>query len=128
MGRSDRSLVSYSNPASEDPYTTFEPCAATASFLLYAQGSSVLCLHHDTLAIERRFDGHTEDVRLIAVDSVSERGAGRVVVTYDAGSTAIVWDIFTGDELARFASFEHIRVAKFQRNGTIAFGNCWTAW
>jgi hypothetical protein len=100
----------------------FEPCAATASFLLYAQRNVILCLHHDTLAIERRFTRHREDVSWISVDNVSERGAGRLVVSYDSGSTAIVWDLLTGDEVARFASYEQIRVASWMRNGNVAFG------
>jgi hypothetical protein len=102
----------------------FEPCAATGSFLLYAQRNVILCLHHDTLAVERRFDRHREDVSWISVDTTSERGAGRLVVSYDAGSTAIVWDLFTGDEVARFASYEQIRVATWMRNGNVAFGEC----
>jgi hypothetical protein len=102
----------------------FEPCAATGSFLLYAQRNEILCLHHDTLAIERRFDRHREDVSWISVDTTSERGAGRLVVSYDAGSTAIVWDLLTGDEVARFASYEQIRVATWMRNGNVAFGEC----
>ncbi|KAF2706788.1 hypothetical protein K504DRAFT_504884 [Pleomassaria siparia CBS 279.74] len=101
----------------------FEPCAATASFLLYAQRNVILCLHHDTLAIERRFTRHREDVSWISVDNVSERGAGRLVVSYDAGSTAIVWDLLTGNEVARFASYEQIRIASWMRNGNVAFGN-----
>ncbi|KAF1834230.1 hypothetical protein BDW02DRAFT_344629 [Decorospora gaudefroyi] len=101
----------------------FEPCAATGSFLLYAQRNVILCLHHDTLAVERRFDRHREDVSWISVDTTSERGAGRLVVSYDAGSTAIVWDLMTGDEVARFASYEQIRVATWMRNGNVAFGN-----
>ncbi|KAI9728033.1 MAG: hypothetical protein M1834_007847 [Cirrosporium novae-zelandiae] len=101
----------------------FEPCAATASLFLCAQGPSVLCLHHDTLAIERRFQRHKENIVLISVDNVSERGAGRLVVSYDAGQTAIVWDLFTGEEIARFASFDHLRVAAWMRNGNVAFGN-----
>ncbi|KAF2728480.1 hypothetical protein EJ04DRAFT_569471 [Polyplosphaeria fusca] len=101
----------------------FEPCAATASFLLYAQRNVILCLHHDTLAIERRFTRHREDVSWISVDNLSERGAGRMVVSYDAGSTAIVWDLLTGDEVARFASYEQIRIASWMRNGNVAFGN-----
>lgn len=101
----------------------FEPCAATGSFLLYAQRNVILCLHHDTLAVERRFERHREDVSWISVDTTSERGAGRLVVSYDAGSTAIVWDLFTGDEVARFASYEQIRVATWMRNGNVAFGN-----
>ena len=101
----------------------FEPCAATASLFLYAQGSSILCLHHDTLAVERRFEKHEDIIQLICVDNVSERGAGRLVVSYDIGQTAIVWDLFSGQEIARFASFDHITVAAWMRNGNVAFGN-----
>ena len=100
----------------------FDPCAATASIFLYAQGSSIICLHHDTLAIDRRFDLHQEQILFLSVDNVSERGAGRLVVSYDAGQTAIVWDLFTGDEIARFASYEPIRVASWMKNGNVAFG------
>ena len=100
----------------------FEPCAATASMFLYAQGNSVVCCHHDTLTIERRFSRHTEDIQLLAVDTVSERGTGRLVVSYDAGQTAIVWDCMTGDEIARFASYENLTVAAWMRNGNVAFG------
>jgi hypothetical protein len=101
---------------------SFQPCAATASFLLYAQQNVILCLHHDTLAVERRFERHREDVAWISADNVSERGAGRLVLSYDTGSTAIVWDLLTGDEVARFASYEQIRVASWMRNGNVAFG------
>lgn len=100
----------------------FEPCAATASLFLYTQDTTILCLHHDTLAVERRFTSHQENIEFISVDNVSERGAGRLVVSYDVGQTAIVWDIFTGTEIARFASFEHLRVASWMRNGNVAFG------
>lgn len=81
-----------------------------------------MCLHHDTLAIERRFDRHREDVRWISTDTGSERGAGRLAVSYDAGHTTIVWDIGTGDEVARFAAYEEIRIATWMKNGNIAFG------
>jgi hypothetical protein len=99
-----------------------EPCAATASMFLYAQGSSIVCCHHDTLTIERRFSRHSEEVQLLAVDTLSDIGSGRLVVSYDAGQTAIVWDIFTGDEVARFASYEHLTTAAWMRNGNVAFG------
>ncbi|RDW66124.1 hypothetical protein BP6252_09759 [Coleophoma cylindrospora] len=101
----------------------FEPCAATASMLLYAQGPSVVCAHHDTLTIERRFSRHQADIQILAVDTVSEKGAGRLVVSYDVGMTAIVWDCMTGDELARFASYDHLTVAAWMKNGNVAFGN-----
>lgn len=101
-----------------------EPCASTGSSFLYAQGSTVQCLHHDSLAVERRFQKHTDTIQLIAVDNVSETGAGRLVVTYDARQTAIVWDLFTGDQISRFASYEPLKVAAWMRNGNIAFGAC----
>ncbi|KFA79026.1 hypothetical protein S40288_00598 [Stachybotrys chartarum IBT 40288] len=102
---------------------SFDPCAATASMFLYAQGSSVVCCHHDSLAIERRFSRHADEVQLLAVDNQSEVGGGRFVVSYDAGQTAIVWDLMTGDEVARFASYEHLTTAAWMRNGNVAFGN-----
>lgn len=106
----------------ENRDTEFEPCAATASFLLYAQRSQILVLHHDTLTIERRFALHREDVLWIAVDNVSDRASGRLAVSFDVGKTAIVWDILSGGEVARFSAYEHMRVASFMRNGNIAFG------
>ncbi|MCJ1473281.1 hypothetical protein MMC13_001932 [Lambiella insularis] len=101
----------------------FQPCAATASIFLFAQGTRVICLHHDSLAIERKFERHKEPVVLLSVDNVSERGSGRLVVSYDAGQTAIVWDLFTGDEIARFASYEPLKVAAWMKDGNVAFGN-----
>jgi hypothetical protein len=125
-GSSMRSDVQFSIPTPsltpDNDEFSFQPCAATASFLLYAQQNVILCLHHDTLAVERRFERHREDVAWISADNVSERGAGRLVLSYDTGSTAIVWDLLTGDEVARFASYEQIRVASWMRNGNVAFG------
>ncbi|TLD34484.1 hypothetical protein E2P81_ATG04649 [Venturia nashicola] len=100
-----------------------EACAATATFFLYAQRNLILVLHHDTLAIDRRFEKHKEDVLWIAVDNVSDRGGGRLVVSYDTTQTTIVWDLMTGHEVARFASYEEIRVAAWMKNSNIAFGN-----
>ncbi|KAL7624073.1 hypothetical protein AAE478_005630 [Parahypoxylon ruwenzoriense] len=101
----------------------FEPTAATASMLLYGQGTSVVVAHHDSLTIERRFSRHSAEVQLLAVDTQSEIGAGRLVVSYDVDMTAIVWDLMTGDEVARFASYETLTCAAWMRNGNVAFGN-----
>ncbi|TVY73761.1 hypothetical protein Focb16_v005978 [Fusarium oxysporum f. sp. cubense] len=101
----------------------FDPCAATASMFLYAQGSSVVCCHHDTLTIERRFSRHADEVQLLVVDNQSEAGGGRFVVSYDAGQTAIVWDLMTGNEVSRFACYDHLTVAAWMKNGNVAFGN-----
>jgi hypothetical protein len=110
----------------ENSEQTFEPCAATGSFLLYAQRNVILVLHHDTLVIERRFERHREDIKWIAVDNVSEQGAGRIAVSYDAGHSTVVWDILTGREIARFVAYDEINVAHFMRNGNIAFGQSQT--
>ena len=130
-GSSIRSDVKFQIPTPsitpQNDEFAFQPCAATGSFLLYAQQSTIYCLHHDTLAIERRFERHREDVLWISTDNVSERGAGRLVLSYDTGSTAIVWDLLTGDEVARFASYEQIRVASWMRNGNVAFGKYYGA-
>lgn len=117
-----RSTTSGSNHSATAADFAFEPCAATASIFLFAQSNSILCLHHDTLALERRFEKHKDVVVLVSVDNVSERGSGRLVVSYDAGQNAIVWDLFTGDEIARFASYEQIKVAAWMKNGNVAFG------
>ncbi|UKZ73347.1 hypothetical protein TrVFT333_000993 [Trichoderma virens FT-333] len=101
----------------------FIPSAATASIYLYAQGPTIVCCHHDTLTIDRRFSRHVDDIQLLAVDNQSEMGAGRFVVSYDAGQTAIVWDLMTGDEISRFVSYETLTVASWMRNGNVAFGN-----
>lgn len=120
--RSAHSVPPTYSAASEQRVGTFEPCTASPSFFLYAQRTIILCLHHDTLAAERRFEGHKEDVQWIAVDNVSDRGFGRLVVSYDAGQTAIVWDLFTGDQISRFAAYEPLTVATWMRNGNVAFG------
>ncbi|OAP62929.1 hypothetical protein AYL99_02156 [Fonsecaea erecta] len=106
-----------------DDAAAFEPCASTAALLLFAYGSTVICVHHDTLAVERRFEKHSKDIQLISADNISETGAGRLVITYDVGRTAIVWDLFTGEQLSRFVSYESLTVAHWMRNGNVAFGN-----
>ena len=108
-----------------DPRTNnvdFEPCAATGSTFLFAQGSTIICLQHDTLAVERKFESHKKQVLLISVDNVSETGAGRLVFSYDADFTVYVWDIFTGSEIAKFMAYEQVRVAAWMKNGDVAFG------
>ena len=126
-----RSLSSNTRPSissttlshgNEDFDDDFEPCAATKSTFLYAQGNSILCLAHDSLSIEKRFDKHKSHVVLIAVDTVSEWGAERLVVSYDTNQVAIVWDLYTGDEIARFESYQRIKVAAWMKNGNVAFG------
>lgn len=43
-------------------------------------------------------------------------------MSYDVDMTAIVWDLMTGDEVARFASYENLTCAAWMRNGNVAFG------
>ena len=119
-------LALNAKPHSEQYDQSFQPCAATAAFFLYAQNNIILLLHHDTLAIERKIDLHEAPVSIIVADNLSERGAGRTIVSYDVSQNAYIWDVFTGQEIARFASYEQVLAAKFMRNGNIAFGECFT--
>ncbi|KAF2401540.1 hypothetical protein EJ06DRAFT_521305 [Trichodelitschia bisporula] len=121
--RSNRSLPPPAPSLTPSSDAVFEACAATASFFLYAQRNVIICLHVDTLAIERRFERHRDNVLWITVDNVSDKGNGRLVVSYDASQTTIVWDLFSGDEVARFASYEELRVAVWMKNSNLAFGN-----
>ena len=127
--RKSRGSVSSATVLVPDPSITpknegwqFDPCTATASHFLYAQRNVILCLRHHTLAIDRRFARHREDILWVEADNASERHPGRLVVSYDTGQTALVWDLFSGEEAARFVSYEQIRVAAWMRNGNIAFG------
>lgn len=97
------------------------PCTATASMLLYAQGSSVICTKYTTLHIERRFLRHTENIILLAADTASTAGVG-VVVSCDEGHTAIVWNYHSGDEIARFTSYDRLTAVAWMRDGNIIFG------
>lgn len=103
-----------------------EPCAATASMFIYVQGNSVVCCHHDTLTIERRFSRHSDEIQLLAVDNLSDSGRGRLIVSYDAGQKAIVWDLMTGEEIARFTPYDRLTCAAWMRNGNVAFGEIYT--
>ena len=104
------------------PELDFQPCAATSSSFIFAQGKKILCLHHGSLAVERRFERHRAQVTLLSVDNVSERGSGRLVASYDSDQVAIIWDLLSGDELSRFSSFQALKVAAWMKNGTVAFG------
>lgn len=125
---SQQSLLSSSSSMSLSLKSTngdsgpLNPCAATFRLFLYAQGSSVLCLQHDSLALERRFERHAEDVAIIAVEPGNEEMPARVV-SVDRSKLAIVWDANTGDEIARYTAYEDIRVAAWMKNGNLAFGD-----
>ena len=129
------------------PKRYFEPTAATDQMLLYGrtcetplkqsmyclltngalEGDSVVVANHDTLTIERRFSRHSAEVQLLAVDTQSATmGNGRFVVSYDVDMTAIVWDLMTGEEVARFSSYENLTCAVWMRNGNVAFGTAYS--
>ncbi|KAL7275376.1 hypothetical protein RUND412_001681 [Rhizina undulata] len=101
-----------------------EPCTSTSRLFLFAQATSILCLQHETLALERRFVRHAEKVTIISADNASDEGSavGRVV-SVDAAQMAIVWDTTTGDEISRFSMFAETRVASWMRNGNLVFGD-----
>jgi hypothetical protein len=102
---------------------TLAPCSANARFFFFAQGSTVLCLHYDSLGVERKFQRHAEDVIIIVADTVSDEGmaVGRVV-SIDASKEAVVWDSETGEEISRYTSYEDLQTAAWMRNGNLALG------
>ncbi|KAJ6264956.1 hypothetical protein Dda_1110 [Drechslerella dactyloides] len=105
----------------DKPLMSLAPCTSTASLFIFSQGSSITCVRHDTLQLERRFEAHNADITLIAADTSSENGDGQVI-SLDASKEAVVWDSVSGEEISRFTAYEEIRVATFLRNGTIALG------
>ncbi|EPS35258.1 hypothetical protein H072_11571 [Dactylellina haptotyla CBS 200.50] len=106
----------------EKPLMSLAPCASTASLFMFAQGSSIVCVKHDSLQLERRFEAHAADITVIAADTNTENGDGQVI-SLDASKEAVVWDSGSGEEISRFTAYEEIRVATFLRNGTIALGD-----
>ncbi|KAF3936218.1 hypothetical protein ABW19_dt0204727 [Dactylella cylindrospora] len=106
----------------DKPLMNLAPCASTASLFIFAQGSSIACVRHDTLQLERRFEAHAAEITIIAADTTTESGDGQVI-SLDVAKEAVVWDASTGEEISRFTAYEEIRVATFLRNGTIALGD-----
>lgn len=101
----------------------FDPCGATASMFLYVQGTSIVCCHHDSLSIERRFTGHKHEVTLLAIDNHSQHGAGRMAVSYDVSKRVIIWDLMTGSIMYEFDSLAGTLTSlAWMRNGNVAFG------
>lgn len=100
--------------------TGLQPCAASSTMFLYGQGNSVVCLKHDTLELERRMESHEREVLIVSIDNTTPEAPR--VVSVDAGKTAIVWDLLSGEEVSRFTSYEDIRVATWMKNGNLTFG------
>ncbi|KAF8545235.1 WD40-repeat-containing domain protein [Trichophaea hybrida] len=117
------SSSSIPNNTNNNTLTKLHPCSASSEHVLYSQGSSILCLRHESLELERRFEGHTEDVTFISVDSCSDTLPSRVV-SVDTSKTAIIWYLQTGEEISRFSSYDDIHTAAWMKNGNLAFGDC----
>lgn len=79
-----------------------------------------MCLRHDTLELERRYEGHISDVILISIDNTTPECPR--VVSVDNDKTAIVWDLHSGEEVSRYQAYEDIRVVAWMKNGNLAFG------
>ena len=99
-----------------------KPCSASENLVLHAHGSSVHCLRHESLVLERRFERHNHDVTIISVDNSASYTSGSRVVTVDTSRTAIIWDMATGEEISRHCALEDILVATWMKNGNLVFG------
>lgn len=103
-----------------DIENTLQPCAASARNFLYSLESSVLCLRHDSLDMERRFERHTEKITHLAVDSINPEQPR--VVSVDDARNAIVWDLDSGDEIATYRPEDEVTVVAWMKNGNLVFG------
>ncbi|VUC25060.1 unnamed protein product [Clonostachys rosea] len=104
------------------PSLLLRPCASSESMFFYAQGSSVIRAHHNTLAMDTRLEHHNNDIVLIEVNNSSRRESGKYVFTYDTGDVAVVWNLATGKELSRFVS-PQLTCAAWMRDGNLVLGN-----
>jgi WD40 repeat protein len=98
------------------------PCAATASMFVFAQDREVLCYTHNPLAFARSFSQHTDAIEFLVVNDCGVSGSGRLVLSYDAGRLAIVWDLRTGDIIAKFSSYDEITSVAWMRDDNVVFG------
>lgn len=96
----------------------FKPCASTKNYFLYAHGSTIQCLYHDTLEHHLTFQGHQQTINLISVDNAYHKD---LVVSYDAENVAIVWNVQTGAVVTSFVR-EDLTVAAWRPDGNLAFG------
>ncbi|CAG9989491.1 unnamed protein product [Clonostachys byssicola] len=98
------------------------PCASSESMFFYTQGSAIIRVHHNTLAMDTQLQHHSNDIILIEVNNSSRRESGKYVFTYDTGGVAVVWNLATGKEVSRFVS-PQLTCAAWMRNGDLVLGN-----
>uniref|UniRef100_A0A8H7N8F4 Fungal N-terminal domain-containing protein n=1 Tax=Bionectria ochroleuca TaxID=29856 RepID=A0A8H7N8F4_BIOOC len=98
------------------------PCASSESMFFYTQGSAIMRVRHNTLAMDTQLQHHNNDIILIEVDNSSRRESGKYVFTYDMGGVAVVWNLATGKEVSRFVS-PQLTCAAWMRNGHLVLGN-----
>ncbi|KAF4972998.1 hypothetical protein FSARC_575 [Fusarium sarcochroum] len=98
------------------------PCAATASEFLFAQGPDIICCRCDSLSVKATFRRHEDNIELLVINSQSSTARGRLVVSYDASRTAIVWDLPNCEEKGRFAFIEDLTAAAWMANNNVALG------
>jgi hypothetical protein len=104
--------------------TQFTPCAATASQVLVAHGSSVLCLRYDKerLSMERFFREHETNIQLLLTEPEANASANTQVFSYDGGRVGIVWDIPTGKPAAQCKFPTSLSVGYWVTKDTIVCG------
>ncbi|KAH7161750.1 WD40-repeat-containing domain protein, partial [Dactylonectria macrodidyma] len=99
-----------------------QPCTATASFFAYARNNLVICCRHNSLEIQRVFEGHSAKVDLLVADAHKGYSASEIIFSYDGSKVGICWDLLTGREKVQFVTREVLTAAIWLNNRKIALG------
>ncbi|KIW22013.1 hypothetical protein, variant [Cladophialophora immunda] len=95
------------------------PSAVSASYLLFAPCSTIVCVHRDTLSVKRHLNEHHNNIELILTDgSVSERA-----FSCDVGRIGILWNLLTGKAILQYEFSVSVQVGHWMMNDGIIFGN-----
>jgi hypothetical protein len=103
-------------------FPQFIPCAATPALFLFARENLIYCIHHDTLSLVRKLKQHKTDIIILTANNAGGKGSGGTAISYDIEHNAIIWNLYTGEELARMASLEPVRAASWMRDDRVVLG------
>jgi hypothetical protein len=111
-------------PRTPSDFSQFIPCAATSALFLFARENVIYCIRHSTLTLARKLKKHEADVIFVTPNNISVTDSGGTAISYDREHNAIIWDLYSGEELARLASFASIRVASWMPDDRVLLGAC----
>ena len=102
-----------------------QPCAATATQVLFAVDKQIFCLDHESLGLVRTFVGHQDAILILSVNNDGTHAKDRcLALSYDRARELIIWEVSSGDMLAK-CFVEITTVAAWLGGGCVALG--WSA-